>query len=98
MKILDSAEAKENETLDVKLNMKEITAQAFGFFAGGFETASTTSGFMFYELAKHPEIQAKVVKEIDDVLDKYKGKICYESLNEMFYLDQVIEGSYRPFI
>lgn len=78
--------------MDVKLNMKEITAQAFGFFAGGFETASTASGFMFYELAKHPEIQVKVTEEIDKVLRKYDGKICYESLNEMFYVDQVIKG------
>ncbi|XP_077285885.1 putative cytochrome P450 6a14 [Arctopsyche grandis] len=92
---IDTVDIQYNEMLDIHLNMLEITAQAFGFFVGGFETASTSSGFLFYELAKHPEIQSKLSKEIDDVLQKHNGKVSYEVLIEMTYMEQVIQESLR---
>lgn len=44
-------------------------------------------------MAKHSEIQQRVQHEIDNVLAANGGKITYESLSEMKYLEACIEGS-----
>lgn len=58
----------------------------------GYESSSTTMSFCMYELAKSPEIQQRVYEEIENVLQKHNGKLTYESLNEMKYLDNCIDG------
>lgn len=72
--------------------MLEITAQVFLFFIAGFETSSTAASYAIYELAKNKRVQDKLKEEIDRVTEKYNGKITYESILEMEYLTQVIEG------
>lgn len=49
--------------------------------------------YALYELAYRPEIQEKLRKEIAEVEKKHSGEITYEALNEMTYLDQVMNGS-----
>jgi cytochrome P450 family 6 len=77
---------------DVGLTEEQIAAQAFVFFAAGFETSSTTMSFCLYELALNPSIQEYVQKEIDAVLKKHGNKITYEAIQEMEYLDNTISG------
>jgi len=72
--------------------MNSLAAQAFVFFAGGFETSSTTMTFCLYELSLHQDIQDRVREEIDVVLQKHDGKLTYESIQEMEYLDKVVSG------
>lgn len=74
------------------LTMDEIAAQSFVFFLAGFETSSTTMTFALYELAYNQTIQDKVRQEIDRVLAKYDGKISYDSMNDLKYMGQVIDG------
>jgi hypothetical protein len=76
----------------VGMSMDFLAAQAFVFFVGGFQTSSTTMTFSLYELSLHPEIQDRVREEIDDVLKKHDGKITYEAIQEMEYLDKVVAG------
>ena len=76
------------------LSLNEIAAQTFVFFAAGFETSSTTLTFCMYELAKDPEIQKRVHEEIDSVLAQHNGKITYDSVTEMKYLEACIDGNY----
>lgn len=45
-----------------------------------------------YELAKHHSVQQKVYEEIVNVLQNHDGKLTYESLSEMKYLDKCIDG------
>lgn len=45
-----------------------------------------------YELAAHEDIQNKLRNEIEETLDKHDGKITYEAIQEMKYMDQVING------
>jgi cytochrome P450 family 6 len=77
---------------DIGLTMNEIAAQAFVFFAAGFETSSTTMSFCLYELSLNRHVQERVQKEIDEVLRKHGNKISYEAVQEMEYLDNVISG------
>jgi cytochrome P450 family 6 len=72
--------------------MNSLAAQAFVFFLGGFETSSTTMTFCLYELSLHQDIQERLREEIDIVLKKHGGKITYEAIQEMEYLDKVVSG------
>jgi len=45
-----------------------------------------------YELAYRNDIQEKLRKEINDVLERHNGEINYDAINEMTYLDQVVNG------
>ncbi|XP_026471516.1 probable cytochrome P450 6a20 [Ctenocephalides felis] len=75
------------------LTMEEIAAQAFIFFLGGFETSSSAMSFCLFELALNPEIQTRARDEINRVTNKNSGKISYEALVEMVYLDMAISGA-----
>ncbi|XP_970556.2 cytochrome P450 6a2 isoform X1 [Tribolium castaneum] len=79
------------------LSLEEIAAQCFLFFLAGFETSSTTMTFALYELAQHQDIQDKVREEIDAVLKKYGGKITYEAIHDMKYMNQVIDETLRKY-
>jgi cytochrome P450 family 6 len=79
------------------LTIEEIAAQSFVFFVAGFETSSTTMTFALYELAKHQDIQDKVRQEIETVLAKHEGKITYESIQEMKYMNRVIDETLRKY-
>ncbi|XP_063542889.1 cytochrome P450 6B5-like [Cydia strobilella] len=71
-----------------------LAAQGFFFYIAGVEpTASALFGALT-ELGKHPEIQTKLQKEIDETLEKH-GKITYEIISEMKYLDQVLSETLR---
>lgn len=75
------------------LTMNEMVAQSFVFFIAGFETSATTMTFALFELAMHPEIQDRLRDEIHTVLEKHDGKMTYDSLSEMKYLGQVVDGA-----
>lgn len=76
------------------LTLQQITTEAFGFFLAGFETSSTTMSFCLHEIARSPEIQTKVHEEIDRVLAQHDGKITYESVSDMKYVERCIDGEF----
>lgn len=80
------------------LSIQEITAQAFVFYAAGFETSSSTMSFCLYEISKDQEIQRKVHKEIDTVLAQHDGQLTYESINELKYLECCIDGGFIQYL
>ncbi|XP_055313647.1 probable cytochrome P450 6d5 [Sitodiplosis mosellana] len=77
------------------MSINEMAAQAHVFFVAGYESNSTTMSFCMYELAKHPETQQKVYKEIVAVLERYNGQLTYDSLAEMKYMENCIEETLR---
>lgn len=77
-----------------KITFDELAAQAFVFFFAGFETSSATMSFTIYELANNMDIQENVRKEILDVMEKHDGILTYEAVNELHYLEQVVNGKY----
>ncbi|KAL3273297.1 hypothetical protein HHI36_014750 [Cryptolaemus montrouzieri] len=70
-----------------------ITAQALIFFLAGFETSSSLLSFVSYELAKCPDIQYRLIREVDD--NTSKEGITYENISKMKYLDQVVSEALR---
>lgn len=81
-----------------QLTVDEVAAQVFVFVMAGFETTSSAMGFCLYELAKKPECQRKLQKEIDDVLAKHNGEITFEAIQDMTYLDNCFDGKTKQFI
>ncbi|XP_053619568.1 cytochrome P450 6B6-like [Plodia interpunctella] len=83
------------EIATVELDDTLIAAQVFVFFAAGFETSSSATSYTLHELSYHPEVQEKVQKEIDTVLAKHDGKLTYDSINEMTYLQWTLKEAMR---
>lgn len=93
LKIHKDGKLSEDETESVgKISFNELAAQAFVFFAAGFETSSTTMQMALFELSYQPELQTKLRNEINSVLSRHNGEMTYEALQEMTYLDQVMNG------
>jgi len=78
----------------IKLTADEIRDETFIMFYAGFETTFATILWTLYHLSKHPEEQAKVQKELDEVLGDGKA-IEYEQLTELKYLNGAIKETLR---
>jgi len=52
---------------------------------------SSTTTFCLYELSLHQDIQDRVRQETDVVLQKHDGKLTYEGILEMEYLDKFFQ-------
>ena len=71
----------------------DITAQAMIFFLAGFDTVSVLMCFMCHELALNPGIQERLQKEVDETRKECGGKLTYEALMKMKYMDMVTSGN-----
>jgi len=79
------------------LTHDDLTAQATVFFLAGFETSSTVMSFACLEIAVNNDIQKKAQLEIDETLNNHDGKLTYDALKEMKYLDCIVQGNTEQF-
>ena len=84
--------AEERELQRMKISEKQMAAQVFVFFIAGFETTSSTTAFTLYELAKKPDVQDKVIEELTEVLKKHNGKVTYETIMDLPYMEMAVQG------
>lgn len=84
------SEVGKQEQKTGELSDDDVTAQALIFFFAGFDTTSTMMSHMAHELAINPEIQKRLQNEVDATFAACKGKITYEGITKMKYLDMVI--------
>ena len=78
-----------------QITIEDIVAQAFIFFLAGFDTSSTAMCHAIYLLALNQDVQARLRDEVDRYLEEENGKISYESLSKMKYMDMVISETLR---
>ncbi|XP_072749236.1 cytochrome P450 9e2-like [Anoplolepis gracilipes] len=80
-----------------ELSIEDMVAQAFVFFFGGFDSTSTLMCFAAHEIAVNQQIQKKLQDEIDRVLEESNGQAPYEVVNNMEYLDAIINEALRMY-
>nr|CAD7428600.1 unnamed protein product [Timema monikensis] len=92
---VSAAGAEKDEPLEITDTL--LAAQCFVFFLAGFETSSTTISCCLHELAVNPDIQERLRKEVDNVLIKHGGQITYEALQDLKYMDAVVDETLRKY-
>ncbi|XP_063239512.1 probable cytochrome P450 6a14 [Bacillus rossius redtenbacheri] len=88
-----------NHKLDdsYEITNSRIAAQCLVFFVAGFETSSTALSCCLYELASNPDVQERLAREVASVLGRHGGSITYDALQEMKYMDQVVDETLRRY-
>ncbi|XP_035781530.1 probable cytochrome P450 6a14 [Anopheles albimanus] len=87
----------ETKSEDGTLTFNEIAAQAFLFFLAGFDTSSSLLAFTLYELGMNQELQQKARQSIQEVLKRYDGRLTYDAIMEMHYLEKVMKETLRKY-
>uniref|UniRef100_A0A8D0KXE7 Cytochrome P450 3A n=1 Tax=Strix occidentalis caurina TaxID=311401 RepID=A0A8D0KXE7_STROC len=99
--MIESKNSTSNESSEANHSYKaltdsEILSQAFIFIFAGYEPTSNALGFLAYELALHPDVQQKLLEEIDTILPN-KAPLTYESMMQLEYLDMTLNETLRLF-
>lgn len=74
------------------ISIEQCAGQVFLFYVAGFDTSATILSYTLYELAKNQEILRRVQMDIDETLAKHNGKITFDSLMDMKYVDLCLMG------
>lgn len=74
------------------LDIDDMAAHTITFFLDGYETSSIILSHALYQLSKHHECQQRLRDEINSYGDGDGDGINYETITDMPYLDQVLNG------
>lgn len=83
---------KKTENTTGSMTFNEFAALAYTFYIAGYVSTFITTSYCLYEMSLNQDVQKKLRKEISVILKKYQGKLTYEGLSEMTYLDMVLCG------
>ncbi|MFJ3216657.1 cytochrome P450 [Kitasatospora sp. NPDC086801] len=81
-------EARDTETGEAMTDA-EIRDQLITLLLAGTETTATTLAWVFHELARHPDVEARVQAEVDEVVGS--GPVNVADLHRLQYLDRVLQ-------
>ncbi|XP_078666399.1 cytochrome P450 3A5-like [Branchiostoma floridae x Branchiostoma belcheri] len=95
---VDNSDVQETEVQGTKkpLTKDDVVANAFLFFAAGYENSANTMAFTLYNLALHQEAQDKVRQEINQVMED-RDVVDYDAVHSMPYLDMCINETLRMY-
>lgn len=79
------------------LTIEQCAAQAFIFYIAGLETTAATVSFCLYELAQNEDVKNKLLKDINETLEKHYGEFTYDCIQDMKYLDLCILETIRKY-
>ncbi|KAK5643673.1 hypothetical protein RI129_007518 [Pyrocoelia pectoralis] len=79
----------------VGLTDEDIKAEVMTMMFAGQDTTSTTVGFSLSLLGIYQDIQDKVVEELDKVLGNSNKPITFEDMQNLQYLEQVVQETLR---
>jgi len=80
---------------DSKFDEIAVVGTAMTFLIAGTTTSTNTLSYISWELAKNPDIQKKLRKEIQSHFSNKNDVINHEKLQHLQYLDMVISEALR---
>ena len=84
-----------DETTGSALTVSQLQDEVRSYFIAGFETTATALTWVFYALHTHPEVEAKLHREIDTVLNGRMPELS--DLDNLPYSLQVIQETMRVY-
>jgi cytochrome P450 len=91
--LLDLMKDTVDEQTGAPMSEKRLRDNMVIMFIAGHDTTSSALSYALYTLAKYPEIQEKVIKDLDDNVDE----ITAESLEKLEYLSMFIKENLRVY-
>lgn len=83
----------EDEETGRPLTGHQICSEILTLAGAGTETTASVLSWILYELARHPDIEARVLSELHDVLDG--SPVAFDDLSRLPYLNRVITEATR---
>ncbi|XP_069702694.1 cytochrome P450 4C1-like isoform X2 [Periplaneta americana] len=74
---------------------KDVVDGLITIISAGSDTTATSTSLTCWLLAKHPDIQEKVMEELDEIFGNSNRPTTYEDIVQMKYLERVIKESLR---
>lgn len=93
--LLDMLLMARDEEDGSQMSTAKLMDELFGIVSAGHETSSITLAWLFHSLAAHPESEAKVHAELDQVLGERLPTLA--DLPNLPYLKQVIDETLRRY-
>lgn len=90
-------EAENGAQASKKLSLDELLGMGIIAFSAGYETTASLLTFLSYALATHPDVQERLLTEIDQHFPAEITEISYDTVMDMPYLDQVICETLRMY-
>ncbi|XP_019626195.1 PREDICTED: cytochrome P450 3A13-like [Branchiostoma belcheri] len=76
------------------LTRDDVLGNGFQLILAGYETTASMISFTLYQLARHPDVQDRVVQEVDQVM-KDRDTVDYEACKQLEYLEMCIMENLR---
>lgn len=76
---------------------EQIAGLVFMFYTAGNETSSTTIAYTLYELSQYDDLMRRAQDDIKETLQKYDGKLTYESVMDMKFIDLCVKETLRKY-
>lgn len=78
-----------------KLSSQQIVAQSQTFILAGYETTSVTLTYTIFAIASFPEVEQRVLEEVDAFWKKGNDSVGYEHMELFPYVNAVISEAMR---
>lgn len=75
--------------MEVEPTDELLAAQAFFFLVAGVEPTASAMYATLVEIGRRPEVQKRLLNEIDEAFEKHGNHITYDVVSGMAYLDMV---------
>lgn len=79
------------------MTIEQIAGQVFIFYIAGNETSSSTIAYTLYELTQNEDLMKRAQDDIKSTLEKHNGKVTYESVMDMKFIDLCVKETLRKF-
>jgi cytochrome P450 family 6 len=79
------------------MTYEQIAANVFIFYIAGNESSSSTIAYTLYELTQNEDLMERAKMDINKTLEKHDGKITYEAIMEMKFIDLCVKETLRKY-